>query len=496
MTKKKLFAFLLIFFLVSVLVLSDDASLRQSSALTTPAGGDWTSFTFDYNNSRYQSSSTITSSNVGSIQEAWFFPANHSVTSTPIVQNGHVYISDYGGNVYSLNINTGSDEGSGDWDTNLTKVLGLTTLFAISSTPAVANGLLYVAGSPLDYTIVVALNQTTGAEVWATKLRSTAGGIYSSPIIYKGLVYVGVSDCFEVLASCSERTTSVVGQMFALNAASGAKVWSFTTGNDSKNGGWGGGVWGSVVVDPILNAIYFDTGNTFINTPLTCKTCSLYAYSILSLDASTGKLNWYYQIFKNHQQGDDSDFGSTPNLFSIVKNGITHQAIGVGNKNGYYYILNRQNGKLLYKPQIKKSPEGIIGLAGFVYAGPGNPEIFVPSRNVTSTTIQGEVEAFEPSKTLSPQWEFRTSGQIDGSVALILGAVLVGDSSGYLYAISMSGGTAIYDKLLPNLKTDYGIFGSVTAAEGYILVGDYLGGENNQSTSPNSAGLFAFSLPS
>lgn len=474
----KSFALILIFFLISVLILSAHAFIPLSSA-QAPSGGDWNSFTLNYNDSRYQASSTITSSNVGSLREAWFFPSGYSVTSTPIVENGHVYFADWGGNVYSLNIATGSDSGTGDWKTNVG--------FSVSSTLALANGLVYVAGSPLTPTKIIALHQNNGTVAWAKTLRTGPGGIYSSPIVYNGLVYIGISDCQPTVGvQCSEFTASDVGEVEARNAMTGDSVWNFTTGNSTTDGGFGAGVWGSVVIDPTLNSIYFGTGNSFVNTSSTCLTCSLYAYSIISLDATTGKLNWYYQVFKNHQLGDDSDFGSTPNLFLYVKNGVTHQAIGLGNKNNKYYVLDRQTGKLLAAYKFpKKAPEGIIGVGGFIYPSGTNvnPEIFLPSRNGTS---HGVLEALKTASGKYP-WYFSTPGQVDGSVALVPGAVLFGDSVGNLYALATSNGAKLFHTNLPNLPSGYGIYGGVTVAEGFVLVGDF-----TISSSGNSGGVYAF----
>jgi polyvinyl alcohol dehydrogenase (cytochrome) len=480
-SKSILFALIVVLLVFSILVVAEHALVEQTSAQTN-SGGEWTSFTFDNNDSRYQASSTITSSNVASLKEAWFFPANYSVTSTPVVQNGQVYFSDWGGNVYALNVNTGSEV----WKTNVG--------FAISSTPALANGLVYVAGSPLKPSRVIALSESTGAIVWNTTLRTTPGGIYASPIVYNGLLYIGISDCHTKLSGCSEQTTSLVGEVDALNAETGAPVWRFVTGNDTTNGGWGAGVWGSVVVDPSLNSIYFGTGNAFQNTSSACNTCSLYAYSILSLDASTGKVNWYDQVYKNWLSAPfaDDDFGSTPNLFSVMKNGVTYQAIGLMIKSGTYYILNRQDGSPLYTVQVQDSSAMNVGVGGFVYpTGTANPEIFLPAGS-------GGVQAFEPSNGLSsPLWtSIHTSGVMDGSeLALIPGAVLVGDGNGSLYAFSMSNGATLFSQKLPNLQSGYGIYSGVTVAEGFVLVGDF---EYAMRESPNSndAGLYAFSLPS
>ena len=491
-SKKTLFPVLLIFLFVSVLLLSEHAFVQQTSALTNP-GGEWTSFTFDNNDSRYQAASTITSSNVGSLKEAWFFPANHSVTSTPTVQNGHAYFSDWGGNVYSLNINTGSDTGTGDWKTNVG--------FPISSSPQLANGLVYVAGSPLfststNRTMLFALYQSNGTIAWSRILRHGPGGIYSSPIVYNGLVYVGESDCHErypngtLIPGCSEFAKSNVGEIFATNALTGKSTWNFTTGNETTGGGWGAGVWGSVVIDPSLNSIYFGTGNSYVDTSTSCTTCSLYAYSIISLNAATGKLNWYKQVIPNLQTGDDDDFGSTPNLFSFVKAGVTYYAIGLMIKSGNYYVLNRENGILITTLKLSSSTSANVGVGGFIYpSGTVNPEIFYPAGS-------GYIEALEPSSSTSPLWTFHTSGIMDGSeVALVPGAVLVGDGSGYLYAINMSSHTALYDKKLPGIPTGYGIYSGVTAAEGFVLVGDY-DAVAKESSTPNSAGLYAFSVPS
>jgi outer membrane protein assembly factor BamB len=49
----------------------------------------------------------------------------------------------------------------------------------------VANGVVYVGS---DDSNVYALNATTGAKLWS---YSTGGGVYSSPAVVNGVVYVG-----------------------------------------------------------------------------------------------------------------------------------------------------------------------------------------------------------------------------------------------------------------------------------------------------------------
>jgi outer membrane protein assembly factor BamB len=79
-----------------------------------------------------------------------------------------------------------------------------TTRGAVESSPAVANGIVYVGS---DDNNLYALNATTGAKLWNT----TGGG---SPAVANGIVYVGSDD----------------NNLYAFNATTGAKLWNYTTG--------------------------------------------------------------------------------------------------------------------------------------------------------------------------------------------------------------------------------------------------------------------------
>jgi outer membrane protein assembly factor BamB len=161
----------------------------------------------------------------------------------------------------------------------------------------------------------------------------------------------------------------------------------------------------------------------------------------------------------------DRDFGSTPNLFTFtLPSGGNFNAIGLGNKNGNYYVLDRTNGKLLETFQVDQDRgQGIIGSGGFIYLAPSNPEIFVPSAFGPNDS-NGILDALIPSSN-SIQWSFGTPGTLVGSVAVIPGAVLFGDSRGNFYAVSTSSG-----KLLFQTTFAGSIYGGVSEAEGFVLV--------------------------
>lgn len=77
-----------------------------------------------------------------------------------------------------------------------------------SSSPTVVNGVVYVAAYDGN---VYALNASTGAKLWS---YLTGGIVFSTPAVSKGVVYVGSGD----------------GNVYALNATTGAKLWSFAAG--------------------------------------------------------------------------------------------------------------------------------------------------------------------------------------------------------------------------------------------------------------------------
>ena len=92
----------------------------------------------------------------------------------------------------------------------------------VNSSPAVANGVVYVGS---DDNNVYALNASTGALLWSYTTGST---VVSSPAVANGVVYVGSSD----------------DNVYALNASTGALLWSYTTGDGcgflARRGEWGG----------------------------------------------------------------------------------------------------------------------------------------------------------------------------------------------------------------------------------------------------------------
>ena len=510
-------------------------------------GGEWTSLTLNNNDTRFQANSTINGTNIGNLVSAWNITTYNSVSSTPIVQNGNVYFADWGGYLWSANVMTGNV----NWRNNLGA--------GISSTPLLYNGTLYIAFGPSgtadiggsigilknsnETTAVIAVNALTGNRIWFDNLGPTTlmDAIWASPIVYRNLLYIGVA------SQGDESLKAWKGALYGIYANNGVMAWNTLGAANAVGYGseiiggvdGGAGIWGSVVVDPVLNQIYFGTGNPYGGTTIPNTINSLYAYSIISLNATTGKMGWYRQIYnmtngingtapyngmvycgtdpkgnpttlvvsggiascvnsKGQADGvpnwNDYDFGSTPNLFTLTSSlsncTFGCNALGLGSKDGNYYVLNRLTGNIIERLPVGSaenyiySDGGIIGLGGM--ANTTNPAVYVPSYyNPNKNNVGGIVTEVFPSNGMVG-WHYPTKGVTDGSVAVVPGAVLFGDLifsnlTGYLYGVSTSTGATLFRH-----KLSAGMSGGVTVAEGHVFATGLYGSANN------TLGVYAF----
>ena len=223
---------------------------------------------------------------------------------------------------------------------------------------------------------VIAVNRKTGALKWSTQVETfPAAFITGSPVIYNGVVYVGVSSNEEAVAAtqgypcCAFR-----GSVVALDEASGAKLWQTYM---TPSGYSGAAVWSSTpVIDAARNSVYVGTGNNY-SVPQAVKTCFAnnpnnpdcnasddYFDSVVALDLTTGAIKWatptmYYDVSNDtcanspsgqgncpSPQGPDYDFGgSGPNM-------LGSNLLGIGQKSGVYWALNPDNGMVVWQTQV------------------------------------------------------------------------------------------------------------------------------------------------
>jgi polyvinyl alcohol dehydrogenase (cytochrome) len=254
---------------------------------------------------------------------------DHGVFSQPVVSDGLVYWGSFDG--YERATGT---SGNLVWQKNLgtTSPPGCSdpSSAGIASTATVttdvpvgtATSVLYVGGGNSK---VYALNAATGAVLWSYSVGGNPDTfIWSSPAVFGNSVYIGVSS----FGDCP----LVRGRLLQLNRVTGALQHTF---NVVPRGCTGGGVWGSPALDAAAGTIYFATGN-----PGDCSSSETRAPAVIEVHASNLSLVGSWAV-PPAQQGFDSDFGSTPTLFHGVIGGQSQPLVGVINKNGIFYAFER-----------------------------------------------------------------------------------------------------------------------------------------------------------
>ena len=154
------------------------------------------------------------------------------------------------------------------------------------------------------------------------------------------------------------------GFIDAYDAATGKRIWRFYTipaqgepGGDTWSGDtWkrgGASTWVTGTYDPDTNLIFWGTGNPGPDLNGDVRPGdNLYSCSLVALDADTGKLKWHYQ-FTPHDV-HDWDAVQDPIPLDLTLNGKPVKALMQANRNGFFYLFDRTNGKLLHSNAYTK----------------------------------------------------------------------------------------------------------------------------------------------
>jgi alcohol dehydrogenase (cytochrome c) len=317
----------------------------------------WLMFGGDYTNQRHTPLTQITPQNVHQLAPQWQFQTEMSVPSrgfetSPLVVDGVMYISGTNNGVWALDAHTGRE--LWHYRRAFPPVMRV-CCGAVNRGLGVLGNRLYMG--TLDAHLL-ALDRETGAVVWDVTVEEPKNGfsLDAAPIIANGKVIIGIAG--------GDYATR--GFIDAYDAETGKRAWRFYTipapgepGSDTwpnaDVASWGGGAaWVTGSYDPALNLVYFGTGNPNPNFFGGDRTGDdLYTCSLVALDATTGKLRWHYQ-FTPH---DVHDWDSTevPILADLPINGQTHKALMLANRNGFFYALDRETGKLLVAKPFTES---------------------------------------------------------------------------------------------------------------------------------------------
>lgn len=354
------------------------------------AGGDWPTYGHDLANTRTQDQEhLIGPSAAATLVPTWTFSSataggSGSFSGTPVVADGCVFAASDGGSVFALNADTGALV----WSTALP-----TSHASVNSTLAVDRGMVFasVANVP-DPPYTVALSEVTGKLVWRTTVdRQPGADLYSSPVAYKGVIFVGVSGgAAEVGDTSGTRDRyAFQGSYVLLDETSGAllkKVWTIhPPPNAPRDYYAGASVWSSPAVDTSTGYAYVGTGN-----PFQPYAQAEHADAILKIDLTArtsptfGQILAFYQgnpdtfvptkklpclvllIAGRYPQGAgscgqlDLDFGAAPNLFTDSQG---RRLVGDGQKSGVYHAVDRATMRVAWQSTVG-APTSLGGIVG------------------------------------------------------------------------------------------------------------------------------------
>jgi outer membrane protein assembly factor BamB len=292
---------------------------------------------------------SIDSGNVKRLGVAWTVPITASgifggYASTPLIAGGVVYTQDLNSNVEAIDLHSGKTLWKKAYDAPDIGPNGL----------AIGYGRIYGATSDFAF----ALDAKTGNEAWrsAKLTRNANEGIDMAPAVYDDTVYISTVPG----NAKSFYKGNGVGVVWALDAKTGAKKWTFdTVPTDLWDPKYtkinsGGGLWHPPAFDA-QGRMFVDIANPapFPGTPARPWGSSrpgpdLYTASVVRLDPKTGKLLWHYQTIPHDVY--DWDLQLPPVVGEV---GGKEMVFSAG-KMGYVYATDPESGKLLWKTAVGK----------------------------------------------------------------------------------------------------------------------------------------------
>jgi alcohol dehydrogenase (cytochrome c) len=437
-----------------------------------------------YDAQRYSPLDKINKDNVKSLKLAYAVAiggtaANENLQSTPLAEDGYLYIVDQWGVVYKIDVRSG-DLGRIVWrmDPGQEKL-------PLSNRGAAlwGNLVLSTANYPAR---VIATDKDTGKVAWETNLHDQPDvQLTAAPLVVKDKVIIG--------AAGGDR--GVRDWIAALDAASGKLVWrkyvipapgepGSETWKD-KNNAWqvgGGAMWITGSYDVATNQLIWGTGNPVpMFDPTYRPGDNLYTDSMISWNPDTGIMNWYFQYLPGDMW--DYDEAHTHILIDGQINGQLRKLITHSGRNGFLYTFERGNGQpLLAKPYV----ENINWTAG-IDQKTGKPVDYDPNRDLQVYSGKQNQTLNDPTKRLCPSM---SGGNNYWPAAYSQRTKLL-----YIPAMS-SCNEVTFDPSLSNKAGDWkgAKFRNVERNETDIVVADPFTGEVKQKVRfpyPNNSGALA-----
>lgn len=366
---------------------------------------DWPTYNHDQAGWRFNpAEKTLGTANVGKLVEKWRFPAADSketigvVHATPTVVAGEVY---FGTATLPAFYKLGPD-GKQRWvyrnaarkvflppadGAPVTDKLRTAVSDAgIFCSALVADGAVYFADTG---GWVYCLDTETGKERWKVDTRAKEfpdshwnNLLMASPILADGKVVFGGGTLEQLIAATKEYHGSTGrGFVVALDPKTGKLIWKYDVGPKPEKldppvvveDAWGkhtfeygpatSSVWSTPTYDPESNTLFFGTDvNTAPRQPTKedPKLSTEDSCAVVCLDAATGRRKWSTQlnpgdVWTNAMRAydpktglyKDGSIGDSPKVLTVTLDGKPTKVVGVGCKNGGFYLLRAEDGKIV-----------------------------------------------------------------------------------------------------------------------------------------------------
>jgi quinohemoprotein ethanol dehydrogenase len=339
-------------------VVYDDKALADETQTA-----NWLAYGRTHNERRFSPSDQINTGNVADLGVDWFLdlPNDVGLVSTPLVVDGTLYFTG------TMNVIRAVDAVTGkllwDYDPKVADEIRGKRRSGWKHNRGISfyEGKLF--GATWDGRLF-ALDAETGKELWMVRTFDLDRALYitGAPKAFNGKVLIG---------NGGTEAGPTRGWVTAYDADTGEEAWIFHivpgnpadgfeneamemaaktwTGEWWRHGG-GGNAWHGFTYDPEFNAVYIGTGN---GSPWNRKIRSpeggdnLFLCSIVALDADTGDYLWHYQT----TPGESWDYNSNMDIvladLQLGDDEEPVKAILHAPKNGFFYVIDRKNGKLV-----------------------------------------------------------------------------------------------------------------------------------------------------
>jgi alcohol dehydrogenase (cytochrome c) len=372
------------------------AQVTDKQLLEQP-NANWLTYNGSYNTERHSELKQITLKNVNSLVSKWVYhiPGGGGLQCVPIVVDGVMYVT-------QPNEISALDSRSGRLIWHYQHILPHAPDREGPNRGAAAfdNKVYFTTTDSL----LIALNASNGNVLWQSKIAESKDGYHSpaAPLVAKGKVMVGVT--------YGDRGLN--GFLAAFDASTGEPLWHFNSipkpgepHNDSWAGdSWmhaGGATWLTGSYDPELGLLYWGIGNPSPDFNGDARGGdNLYSDSIVAVDIDTGKLKWYFQFTPHDVM--DWDGAELPVLVDAPIDGKMRKLMVQADRNGFYYVLDRETGQFLHGNRFAHQLNWATGLT------PEGRPILVPGVEPTLAGAKVCPSSIGATNWMSPTYDPQT----------------------------------------------------------------------------------------